>query len=83
MHGQIAYDNEYAGPAYDLEGGRRLVKVIVDKTVLFMTNLGINTAGESAAPMIGSTLSSASRRCRSMLCGRDRSVQALPDHVVN
>ena len=49
MMGQIAYDDEYAGPANDPAEGRRLAKVIGDKTVLFMANHGISTVGQSVA----------------------------------
>ncbi len=49
MMGQIAYDDQYAGPALEPEEGRRLAKVIGDKTVLFMANHGITTMGESVA----------------------------------
>jgi ribulose-5-phosphate 4-epimerase/fuculose-1-phosphate aldolase len=49
MMGQIAYDDEYTGPANDPSEGRRLAKVIGDKTVLFMANHGISTVGQSVA----------------------------------
>jgi ribulose-5-phosphate 4-epimerase/fuculose-1-phosphate aldolase len=47
--GQIAYDDEYTGPAFEPEEGRRLAKTIGDKTVLFMANHGITTVGNSVA----------------------------------
>jgi ribulose-5-phosphate 4-epimerase/fuculose-1-phosphate aldolase len=46
---QIAYDDQYAGPAFDPQEGERLAKVIGDKTVLFMSNHGITTMGETIA----------------------------------
>ena len=49
MMGQIAYDDEYTGPALDPGEGARLAKVIGDKTVLFMANHGISTVGKSVA----------------------------------
>jgi ribulose-5-phosphate 4-epimerase/fuculose-1-phosphate aldolase len=49
MMGKIAYDDEYAGPAFEPEEGERLAKVIGDKTVLFMANHGITTVGETVA----------------------------------
>ena len=49
MMGQIAYDDQYTGPAIDPEEGRRLAKVIGDKTVLFMANHGISTVGDTVA----------------------------------
>jgi len=49
MMGQIAYDDEYTGPAIDPQEGARLAKVIGDKSVLFMANHGISTVGETVA----------------------------------
>src|SRR5258707_6663884 len=49
MMGEIAYDDQYTGPALDPAEGDRLAKVIGDKTVLFMANHGITTVGETVA----------------------------------
>ena len=49
MMGQIAYDDQYTGPALEPAEGRRLAKVIGDKPVLFMANHGVTTMGESVA----------------------------------
>jgi ribulose-5-phosphate 4-epimerase/fuculose-1-phosphate aldolase len=49
MAGEIAYDDEYTGPALDPGEGARLARVIGDKTVLFMANHGISTVGETVA----------------------------------
>jgi ribulose-5-phosphate 4-epimerase/fuculose-1-phosphate aldolase len=49
MMGQIAYDDQYTGPAVEPEEGKRLAKVIGDKTILFMANHGISTMGETIA----------------------------------
>ena len=49
MMGQIAYDDQYTGPALEPEEGKRLAKLIGDKPVLFMANHGITTMGESVA----------------------------------
>ncbi len=49
MMGQIAYDDQYTGPALEPEEGKRLAKVIGDKSVLFMANHGITTMGETVA----------------------------------
>lgn len=46
---QIAYDDQYTGPALEPEEGERLVKVVGDKTVLFMANHGVTTLGNSVA----------------------------------
>ena len=49
MSGEIAYDDEYTGPALDPAEGARLARVIGDKSVLFMANHGISTVGETVA----------------------------------
>jgi ribulose-5-phosphate 4-epimerase/fuculose-1-phosphate aldolase len=49
MIGEIAYDDNYTGPAFDPDEGRRLAKIIGDKGVLFMANHGITTVGSSVA----------------------------------
>jgi ribulose-5-phosphate 4-epimerase/fuculose-1-phosphate aldolase len=49
MIGQIAYDDEYTGPAVEPEEGRRLAKAIGGKTILFMANHGVTTMGETVA----------------------------------
>ncbi len=49
MMGEIAYDDQYTGPAVEPEEGRRLANVIGKKTVLFMANHGITTMGETVA----------------------------------
>jgi ribulose-5-phosphate 4-epimerase/fuculose-1-phosphate aldolase len=49
LSGQIAYDDEYTGPALEPEEGRRLAKVIGEQTVLFMANHGVTTLGDTVA----------------------------------
>jgi ribulose-5-phosphate 4-epimerase/fuculose-1-phosphate aldolase len=49
MINEIAYDDEYTGPALDPAEGARLARVISDKTILFMANHGITTVGETVA----------------------------------
>jgi ribulose-5-phosphate 4-epimerase/fuculose-1-phosphate aldolase len=49
MMGEIAYDDQYTGPAVEPEEGRRLAGVIGDKTILFMANHGVTTMGENVA----------------------------------
>ena len=46
---EIAYDEEYTGPALDPAEGARLARVIGDKSVLFMANHGISTVGATVA----------------------------------
>ena len=45
----IAYDDNYAGPAFEPEEGERLARVLGNKTVLFMANHGVTTVGQSVA----------------------------------
>ena len=45
----IAYDDHYAGPAFDPAEGERLAKIIGNKTVLFMANHGVTTLGVTVA----------------------------------
>jgi ribulose-5-phosphate 4-epimerase/fuculose-1-phosphate aldolase len=49
MINKIAYDDEYTGPALDPSEGKRLARVIGNKTILFMANHGISTVGETIA----------------------------------
>jgi ribulose-5-phosphate 4-epimerase/fuculose-1-phosphate aldolase len=44
-----AYDDSYAGPAFDPAEGERLAGVIGDKTVLMMANHGVAVVGETVA----------------------------------
>jgi ribulose-5-phosphate 4-epimerase/fuculose-1-phosphate aldolase len=44
-----AYDDDYAGPAFDPAEGERLAGVIGDKKVLMMANHGVATVGGSVA----------------------------------
>jgi ribulose-5-phosphate 4-epimerase/fuculose-1-phosphate aldolase len=45
----IAYDDEYAGPAFDPAEGERLARIIGNKSVLFMANHGVTTLGLTVA----------------------------------
>src|ERR1700738_902294 len=45
----IAYDDNYAGPAFEPEEGERLARVLGNKTVLFMATHGVTTVGQSVA----------------------------------
>jgi len=46
---EIAYDDDYTGPAFDCAEGERLAKVLGGRTVLFMANHGITAVGETIA----------------------------------
>ena len=45
----IAYDDHYAGPAFDLAEGERLANVLGDKNVLFMANHGVVTVARTVS----------------------------------
>jgi len=45
----VAYDEDYAGLAYDFAEGERLAGVLGEKKVLFMANHGVLAVGESVA----------------------------------
>lgn len=49
IHGQIAYDDTYAGTADTLEEGERLASVIGNKHTLFMKNHGVLVTGATIA----------------------------------
>ena len=49
FHDAIAYDDTYGGLAMDWEEGERIVRVLGDKTVLFMANHGVTVVGPSVA----------------------------------
>jgi ribulose-5-phosphate 4-epimerase/fuculose-1-phosphate aldolase len=46
---QTAYDDKYAGPAFDTAEGERLMGVIGDKSILLMANHGAVTIGRTVA----------------------------------
>jgi ribulose-5-phosphate 4-epimerase/fuculose-1-phosphate aldolase len=45
----IAYDDEYEGLAYDIDEGRRLARVLGDKSILFLANHGVIVTGRSVS----------------------------------
>jgi len=45
----VAYDEDFPGPAFEMEEGERLTKCLGDKRVLFMANHGIVTVGHSVS----------------------------------
>jgi len=49
MMNKIAYDMDYAGPAFDPAEGERLARIIGDKKILFMANHGVCTVAGSVA----------------------------------
>lgn len=49
MMKNVAYDEHYPGPAFDMAEGERLTRVLGDKRVLFMANHGVVTVGKTVA----------------------------------
>jgi ribulose-5-phosphate 4-epimerase/fuculose-1-phosphate aldolase len=49
FHGNVAYDDAYAGGADTLEEGERLARAVGDKCVLFMKNHGVLVVGDTVA----------------------------------
>ncbi|MEW6687600.1 MAG: class II aldolase/adducin family protein [Pseudomonadota bacterium] len=45
----VAYDDTYTGPAFDMGEGERLARVLGDRSVMIMANHGVLTVGESVA----------------------------------
>lgn len=45
----IAYDEDYPGPAFTMDEGERLTRILGDKRVLFMANHGVVTVGKTVA----------------------------------
>ncbi len=68
----IAYDENYAGPAYEPEEGRRLAGIIGDKTILFMANHGITTVGRQRRRGLRPALLHRARGAGADLCHVDR-----------
>lgn len=49
LHGQIAYDDEYAGTACGLAEGERLARLMGGKPLVFMKNHGVLATGDTVA----------------------------------
>ncbi|MBT2326872.1 class II aldolase/adducin family protein [Variovorax paradoxus] len=49
FHGQIAYDDEYAGTAGTLSEGERLARLMRNKPIVFMRNHGVLVTGSTVA----------------------------------
>ena len=48
-YGRVAYDNDYAGVAFDAGEGERLANIMQDKSILMMSNHGVLVGGASVA----------------------------------
>ena len=72
MMGEIAYDDEYTGPALDPAEGDRLAKVTATRPCCsWPTTASPPSATRSPTPMTGSITSNARHRFSSTRCGRD------------
>ena len=80
---EIAYDEEYTGPAFHTDEGERLARVLGEKTVLFMANHGITTVGETIADAYNRlyyTERAAQVQLYAMWTGRP--LRTLPENVI-
>lgn len=83
FHGQVAYDDHYAGTADLPSEGERLAKVIGDKSVLMMKNHGVLVVGETVAQAY-KRLYKLERICRTQVLAMStgRELNVLSEDVV-
>jgi ribulose-5-phosphate 4-epimerase/fuculose-1-phosphate aldolase len=83
FHGQVAYDDTYAGTADVLEEGERLARVIGQKHVLFMKNHGVLVTGSSVAQAYR-RLYKLERVCRAQILAMStgQPLEVLSDEIV-
>ena len=83
FHGNIAYDDTYAGTADTLDEGERLAGVIGDKPVLFMKSHGVLVSGDTVAQAYR-RLYKLERVCRTQILamGTGRPLEVLSDEIV-
>ncbi|MDH3694460.1 MAG: class II aldolase/adducin family protein [Gammaproteobacteria bacterium] len=83
FHGQVAYDDNYAGTADSLEEGERLAHLLGDKSVMFMKNHGVLVVGETVAKAYR-TLYLLERVCRNQILamGTGKSLLPIPDDII-
>ena len=83
FHGNVAYDDTYAGTADTLDEGERLASVISDKAVLFMKSHGVLVTGDSVAEAYR-RLYKLERVCRTQILamGTGRPLEVLSDAIV-
>ena len=82
MH--TAYDNDYAGPAFDPKEGERLVGVIGNKKILMMASHGIATVTPTISEAFD-LLYYAERACQQIILAMQtgRELNILPQHVID
>ena len=83
FHGNIAYDDTYAGTADTLDEGERLAGVIGDKPILFMKSHGVLVMGNTVAQAYR-RLYKLERVCRTQILamGTGRPLEVLSDEIV-
>ena len=82
-HGDVAYDDLYAGTADFIEEGERLAHLIGKKRILFMKNHGVLVVGDTVAQAYRS-LYKLERVCRAQVLamGTGRPLEILSDQIV-
>jgi ribulose-5-phosphate 4-epimerase/fuculose-1-phosphate aldolase len=83
FHGQIAYDDHYAGTADTPEEGHRLASLMGDKPIVFMKNHGILVAGDTVAQAYR-RLYKLERICRTQVLALStgKPLEVLSDEIV-
>jgi ribulose-5-phosphate 4-epimerase/fuculose-1-phosphate aldolase len=83
FHGQMAYDDDYAGTADVLEEGERLATLLGGKQVMFMKNHGVLVTGDTIAQAYR-RLYKLERVCRAQVLAMStgQPLQLLSDDVV-
>lgn len=84
FHGQIAYDDHYAGTADTLEEGERLAALLGDKQIVFMKNHGILVTGDNIAQAYR-RLYRLERVCRMQMIAlaTGRPIEVISDEIVD
>ena len=82
-HGDVAYDDLYAGTADFIEEGERLAHLIGKKRILFMKNHGVLVVGDTVAQAYR-RLYKLERVCRAQVLamGTGRPLEILSDQIV-
>ena len=82
-HGDVAYDDLYAGTADFIEEGERLAHLIGKKRILFMKNHGVLVVGDTVAQAYR-CLYKLERVCRAQVLamGTGRPLEILSDQIV-
>jgi len=83
LHGQIAYDDHYAGTADTLEEGERLAALMGNQPIVFMKNHGVLVVGDTVAQAYR-RLYRIERVCRNQILALStgRPLAVLSDEVI-